>query len=71
VSDDSQARNRFLIISVVRLGGAILLMLGLVAASGKLWGLPREVGIAMVVIGAFAFAILPRLLARRWRSPDA
>lgn len=69
MSDDTQARNRFLVISIVRLGGAVLLMLGLVAASGRLWGLPRELGIAMVLVGAVEFAILPRLLARRWRSP--
>ncbi len=69
MSDDRLARNRFLVISVVRLGGAVLLMLGLIAANGRLWGLPREVGIALVLVGAIEFAILPRLLARRWRSP--
>lgn len=71
MSDDRLARNRFFVISFVRLGGAVLLMFGLIAANGRLWGLPRAAGIVLVIVGAIEFAILPRLLARRWRSPDA
>lgn len=71
MSDDRLARNRFFVISFVRLGGAVLLMFGLIAANGRLGGLPRAAGIVLVIVGAIEFAILPRLLARRWRSPDA
>lgn len=68
---DTTARNRFFVISFVRLGGAVLMMFGLLIANGRLGTLPREAGIVLVLVGAFEFAILPRLLARRWRSPPA
>jgi hypothetical protein len=29
----------------------------------------RWIGVAVVLIGAFDFAVMPLLLARRWRSP--
>ncbi|HEV2568627.1 hypothetical protein [Sphingomonas sp.] len=64
------ARNRFFIISAVRLGGAVLMLLSLVVASGRWEGWPPEAGMVGVLIGAFGFAIAPRLLARRWRSPE-
>lgn len=62
------ARNRFFIISTVRLIGALLIGLGLVAANGRLDEVPRVLGIAIVLVGAFGFAVAPRLLARRWKS---
>lgn len=64
------ARNRFFIISAVRLGGAVLMLLSLVVASGRWEGWPPAAGMVGVLIGAFGFAIAPRLLARRWRSPE-
>lgn len=68
---DTRARNRFVVISLTRLAGALLLMFGIVAANGRMDGLPREAGIVLVFLGAFGFAIAPRMLARRWRSPPA
>lgn len=67
--DDSQARNRFAIISLTRLAGAFLLMFGIVAASGRFASVPKEAGILLTFLGAFGFALAPRMLARRWRSP--
>ena len=64
------ARTRFFIISAVRLAGAVVMLLGLVVASGRWEGWPPVAGIAAVLIGGFGFAIAPRLLARRWRSPE-
>lgn len=64
------ARNRFLIISAVRLGGAVLMLLSIVVASGRWEGWSPVAGIAGIMIGAFGFAIAPRLLAQRWRSPE-
>jgi hypothetical protein len=67
--DDNQARNRFLAISLLRLAGALLVMFGLVIAAGRLPDVPRIVGIVAVLIGALDFALVPLLLARRWRTP--
>ncbi len=66
---DTRARNRFAIISITRLAGALVLALGIVVTSGRFEALPKPVGIAIMFLGAFGFAIAPRLLARRWRSP--
>ena len=63
------ARPRFYILSTVRLAGAFLMLFGLVVASGRSQSLPPVAGIVLTLIGAFGFAVAPRLLARRWRSP--
>jgi hypothetical protein len=67
--DDSQARNRHLAISLLRLGGALAIMFGLVIAAGRLPEVPRIVGIIAVLVGALDFALVPLWLARRWRTP--
>jgi len=67
--DDSQARNRFLAISLLRLAGALLILFGLVIAAGRLPDVPRLVGIIAVLVGALDFALVPLMLARRWRTP--
>lgn len=64
------ARARFYIIAAVRLAGAVAMMVGFVIASGRWASMPMLAGIAIVVIGAFGFAVAPRLLARRWKSPE-
>jgi len=63
------ARNRFFLISTVRLGGAFLMLVGLVIAYGRWDGVPQFAGIVVTLLGALGFAAAPRLLARRWRSP--
>ena len=63
-----QARARHLVLSVQRVLGAGLIMLGLLALNGRLpWG--RLAGFVLVIIGLVDFAVLPIVLARRWRTP--
>ncbi len=59
---------RYFAIQLVRLGGAVMIAAGLGAIAGKL-ALPGTIGIALVLIGLLAFAWVPVLLARRWKSP--
>ena len=66
---DLLARNRFFALSTFRLVGALLVVFGLVAAAGRLESIPREAGVAIVLVGAAGFALVPLLLARRWRTP--
>lgn len=66
---DDPARKRFLAITLLRLSGALLVMFGLVIAAGRFESLPRLAGIVMVIVGAIDFALVPVLLARRWRTP--
>ena len=72
-SDESLAKKRFFAIASMRLMGAIFIIAGFILIRGafELAGQPtdRWIGVALVLIGAFDFAVMPRLLARRWRSP--
>lgn len=72
-SADALARKRYFAIAAMRLMGAILVLAGFVLIRGgaELAGQPtdRWIGVAVVLIGAFDFAVFPMLLARRWRSP--
>jgi hypothetical protein len=65
--DEALARNRFFIIGMTRLMGAILLALGILVVLGKIaW--PQVVGYALLIIGLADTLVLPRLLTKRWRS---
>lgn len=72
-ANDALAKKRFFAITAIRLVGALLVLIGFVLIRGgwEFAGQPtdRWIGIALVLIGAFDFAVMPLLLARRWRSP--
>jgi drug/metabolite transporter (DMT)-like permease len=72
-ANDALAKKRFFAIVAMRLVGALLVLIGFVLIRGGLEfaGQPtdRWLGVALVLIGAFDFAVMPLLLARRWRSP--
>jgi len=66
---DDLARRRFLLLAAVRIAGALLVMFGIVVASGNA-AAPTEAGWVMVVAGFLILGVVTRRLARRWRSPD-
>jgi drug/metabolite transporter (DMT)-like permease len=72
-TEEALARKRFFAINLMRVMGIAFLMAGFILIAGRwaLMGQPtdRYLGIALVLIGAFDFAVFPMLLARRWRSP--
>ena len=72
-SDESLAKKRFFAIASMRLMGAIFIIAGFILIRGafELAGQPtdRWIGVAVVLVGVFDFAIMPKILARRWRSP--
>lgn len=61
-------KQRFMAIQLVRLMGAVLAILGALIAGGKI-DLPLLVGYGLMLMGLIDFFAMPRLLARRWRSP--
>lgn len=69
------ARLRFIVIGLFRLIGALLVLVGFAVISGGLaiTGTPQDriVGVILVLFGVFEFAIMPLILARRWRTPRA
>lgn len=66
-------KMRFIAISLFRIIGALLVMAGFALISGgwQLSGPPNDriVGVIFVLFGLFEFAIMPLILARRWRTP--
>ena len=72
---DALAKKRFFALNAIRITGAIFVLAGFVLIRGgwALAGQPadRWIGVLIVLIGLFDFAVMPKLLARRWRSPGA
>ena len=72
-ADDALARKRFFALALMRLMGAVFVLIGFVLIRGgwELAGQPtdRWIGVVVVLVGEFDFAVMPLLLARRWLSP--
>ncbi|WP_338424326.1 hypothetical protein [Sphingopyxis kveilinensis] len=72
-ANDALAKKRFFAMAIMRLMGVAFIAIGFILISGgfSLAGQPtdRWIGVAIVLIGAFDFAVMPLLLARRWRTP--
>ena len=64
---EALARRRFAALSMVRLGGATCLTVGLFAVGGKIV-VPQPVGIGLVLLGLAGFLVIPRSLSRKWKS---
>lgn len=68
------AAGRFFALQAVRLSGAVMVLLGVMIGTGRapsfLGGAPQEVGFVLAVLGMVEFFYVPRLLARKWRTPD-
>ncbi len=66
--NDHLAQSRFVKLQLAKLVGTILMLLGAgISLTGKVE--PRDlVGGVLFAAGAFISLLLPRLLARRWRS---
>ncbi|AYJ86343.1 hypothetical protein D3Y57_10690 [Sphingomonas paeninsulae] len=63
------ARARFFILGLVRLSGVVLAFLG-ISIMAKHWIEPADIiGGAFIVMGAIEVLVVPRILARQWRSP--
>lgn len=67
------AAARFFILQIVRLAGAVAVLLGVLVQAGRapawLGALPTWTGYIFALAGMIVFFGLPKLLARRWKSP--
>lgn len=66
---DAQARNRYFTLVATRLGGSAGALLGLLLIARSDATLPKVIGTTLVLSALLMIAIVPRALARRWRTP--
>lgn len=69
MNDDRTARNRYFMLVGARLAGVAGAVLGLVLIGRGQTTEPKIVGTALVLAALLMIAIVPRALARRWRTP--
>ena len=68
---DATFRNRYLAFTATRIAGSAGALLGLVLIARADAPLPKIIGTARVLSALLMIAIVPRALAKRWRSPPA
>ncbi len=66
--NEDTARKRYFIMHLTRLGGAILAAYGMIGIAGKA-DMGPALAYALLIAGVIVFLIVPRMLAKRWRSP--
>ena len=66
--NDRLARNRLMVLNLVRLGGLALILVGIAVHYGKI-AAPEVVAYVLVILGFAEFFFLPNILARNWRTP--
>ena len=71
MTDDDVWKKRFFALTLVRLAGTVLGLLGMAIAFGNLVqpGGNRPLGVALVIVGLVVMTIVPRQMSRRWRRP--
>jgi len=66
---DNLARQRFIILTVLRASGVALMLLGMGIIGSRLVEPSDLIGSIVFAVGFLDSLILPRLLIRRWRTP--
>ena len=69
MNNDDLAKQRFFLLSAIRLLSIAIIVVGLLSLSGKI-AIPRPAGAAFAVFGLLEFLFLPLFLARKWKTPD-
>lgn len=65
---DITARNRFLVIGLLRLGGVAMVLVGLLMIAERIGG-GAVLGYVLLVLGLLDMFAVPQVLSRRWRTP--
>ena len=69
MNNEDLAKQRFFMLSAIRLVSIAMIVVGLLALSGKI-AMPRPAGAVFAVLGLLEFLFLPLWLARKWKTPD-
>ena len=69
MSEPDTARNRYFLMTGSRLLGVAGALLGLVLIGRAVAMEQKLIGLALVLAALLFIAVIPRALARRWRTP--
>ena len=67
--DDKRARDRFILLNLVRLVGLAMVLSG-IAIHFRRIDAPEVVAYVLVFAGLIEFFFIPNFVARSWRTPD-
>jgi hypothetical protein len=65
--EEARARGRFIAINAMRVGGVVMILLGLAVSQGK-FDLPLWTAYVLIVLGMAEAFIVPLVFSRIWRS---
>ncbi|MEO5707296.1 MAG: hypothetical protein ABIT10_07115 [Alteraurantiacibacter sp.] len=65
--DDARARGRFIALNAMRVGGVVMVLLGLAVSQGK-FDLPEWTAYLLIALGMIEAFAMPLIFARMWRS---
>lgn len=65
---EDPARNRFIVIQALRLGGVVMVLIALLALNGMI-PLPQIAAWPILGVGLADVFVVPQILARKWRTP--
>jgi hypothetical protein len=66
--NDDDARNRWMVIQAMRLGGVAMVLIGILGLR-HVFEYPEIGGYILVAVGLVDVFLVPQLLARKWRTP--
>ena len=67
--NEDQARNRWMVIQVVRISGVVMAIVGLLTIEGVV-PLPEVAGYVLLALGLVEVFLMPTFFARKWSSRE-
>ncbi|MEP5937097.1 MAG: hypothetical protein ABJ239_02115 [Erythrobacter sp.] len=69
VDPEALAKQRFMLLNLVRLMGLAAVLIGIAITQGAI-DLPFAVGVVLAVFGLLEFFLMPNILAKNWKSDE-
>jgi heme A synthase len=66
-TEEQRARTRFIALNAMRVGGVVMVLVGLAVSQGK-FDLPRWAAYLLIGLGMIEAFAMPLVFARIWRS---
>jgi hypothetical protein len=68
MTEDEQARNRFMVIQAMRIAGVAMVLIGILIVRGRI-DVDPIAGYILIAVGLVDVFAVPLVLARQWRTP--